>query len=105
MKNLIFLGDSLQALRAFSIGARQDAGRQLFLVQRGEEPRDWKPMKSIGKGVREIRVRDETGAYRVLYVAHMGDHVYVLTAFQKKQQKTPKVEIEKAKRRYAEITP
>ena len=78
-------------------------GFQLDKVQQGLEPSDWKPMPSIGSGVREIRVKDETGAYRVIYVAKLADAIYVLTAFQKKQQKTPKREIDKAKRYYAEI--
>ena len=78
-------------------------GYQLDKVQNGFNPADWKPMSSIGKGVREIRVKDQTGAYRVIYVAKLEDTVYVLAAFQKKQQKTPKQEIDKAKRRYAEL--
>jgi phage-related protein len=60
---------------------------------------DWKPMKTLGVGVREIRVRDETGAYRVIYVLDKADAVYVLNAFQKKTQKTPKHELELAARR------
>ena len=60
-------------------------------------------MPSIGKGVREIRVKDQTGAYRVIYIAKLKDGIYVLTAFQKKQQTTPKQEIDKAKHYYAEL--
>ena len=60
-------------------------------------------MSSIGQGVREIRVRDQTGAYRVIYVVKLEDVVHVLAAFQKKQQDTPKREIDKAKRYYAEL--
>ncbi len=60
-------------------------------------------MASIGKGVREIRVKDQTGAYRVIYVVKLEDGIYVLTAFKKKQQKTPKQEIDKAKHHYSEL--
>lgn len=60
-------------------------------------------MPSIGSGVREIRVRERTGAYRIIYVATFENAVYVLTAFQKKQQKTPQREIDKAKRYYKEL--
>jgi len=45
-------------------------------------------MVGIGPGACEIRVRDSTGAYRVIYVAKFTDAVYVLHAFQKKSQKT-----------------
>ena len=88
MKPVVFLGDSLDRIRAFPERARRDAGFQLDRVQRGLEPDDWKPMPTIGPGAREIRVRDATGAYRVVYVAHFADAVYVLHAFQKKTQRT-----------------
>ena len=65
------------------------------------QPDDLKPMPSIGKGVEEIRVRDDTGAYRVIYTARLADAVYVLHAFQKKTQATSKRDIELAKQRFA----
>ena len=46
-------------------------------------------MQSVGRGVREIRVRDASGAYRVIYVARIQDAIYVLHAFAKKTQRTP----------------
>jgi phage-related protein len=90
MKPVEFLGDSLDRLRAFPEGARHDAGFQLERVQRGLDPDDWKPMTSIGPGVREIRVRDAAGVFRVIYVATWADAIYVLHAFQKKTQRTSK---------------
>jgi len=51
---------------------------------------DWKPMPAVGSGVHEIRVRDESGAFRLMYVAKFPEAVYVLHAFQKKTQKTPR---------------
>ena len=65
MKRVLFLGDSLLVLRGFPTRARQRAGYQLERVQRGLEPESWKPLAAIGAGVREIRVRDQTGAFRV----------------------------------------
>jgi phage-related protein len=59
LKQVLFLGDSLSALRQFPADARREAGHQLELVQRGREPDDWKPMNTVGSGVREIRVRDD----------------------------------------------
>ena len=103
-KRLRFLGDSLKCLREFPEDVRQDAGYQLDLVQRGEQPDDFKPMPSIGKGVAEIRVRDDSGAYRVIYTARLADAVYVLHAFQKKTQATAKRDIELARARYSELS-
>lgn len=89
MKSIVFKGSSLNDIRNFSIDARREVGFQLDKVQQGLNPSDWKPMPSIGSGVREIRIRERIGAYRVIYIATFEDAVYVLTAFQKKQQKTP----------------
>ena len=104
MKLLRFLGDSLKSLREFPEDARHDAGYQLDRVQRGEQPDDFKPMPTIGKGVEEIRVRDDTGAYRVIYTARLADAIYVLHAFQKKTQATSKRDIELARQRFAQLT-
>jgi phage-related protein len=90
MKPVEFLGDSLDQIRAFPEGARHDTGFQLERIQRGRDPDDWKPMKSIGPGVREIRVRDAAGAFRVIYLATWADAIYVLHAFQKKTQRSYK---------------
>lgn len=103
MKPIRFLGDSLKCLRNFPEDARQDAGYQLDKVQRGEQPDDFKPMPSIGKGVEEIRVWDDSGTYRVMYTARLVDAVYVLHAFQKKVQTTAKRDIDLAKARYSEL--
>ena len=99
MKETVFLGDTLKAIRAFPEGARRMAGRQIRRVQQGEEPIDWKPFPSIGPNVREIRIRESGGAYRVIYQATLADIVLVISAFEKKSQKTPKHEVEKARRR------
>jgi phage-related protein len=103
MKPVVFLGDSIARLRAFPDGARRDAGFQVDRVQRGLEPDDWKPMKSIGAGVREIRVRDTAGAFRVVYVATLADAVYVLHAFQKKTPKTSARDIALAQSCYRKL--
>jgi phage-related protein len=89
-----FLGTALKDLRAFPVDARKEAGIQIDRVQHGREPRDWKPMPSIGPGVREIRIREASGAFRVIYVANWKDRVIVLHAFQKKSQKTARTDIE-----------
>ncbi len=96
---IIWMGDSRKVLREFPDLARQRAGRELARVQEGLEPDDRKPMPSIGLGVFEIRVHVE-GAFRVICVAKFAEGIYVLHAFQKKARKTPKAEIELARKRY-----
>jgi phage-related protein len=102
-KPVRFLGDSLDSLREFPNDARHDAGYQLDRVQRGLQPDDFKPMPSIGRGVEEIRIWDESGTFRVIYTARLADAVYVLHAFQKKTSATSKRDIEIAKTRFAQL--
>jgi phage-related protein len=75
-----------------------------FPLQRGGEADDWKPTPAIGRGVREIRIREAHGAFRIIYVARFADAVYVLHYFQKKTQKTSKVDLDLAEKRYRELT-
>ncbi len=103
MKLIAFRGTSLDDLRSFPSGAKREAGFQLDQVQRGLEPDDWKPMSTISAGVREIRIRDDGGAYRVVYVAKFEDAVFVLHCFEKKTQKTRKGDLDMAARRYREL--
>lgn len=70
------------------------------MVQAGREPADFKPLCTVGPGACEIRVRDESGAFRVIYVARFEHAVYVLHAFQKKTQETAKADIDLAAQRY-----
>ena len=102
MKKIVFLGHSLKELKTFPQIAKREVGFQLDNIQRGIEPNDWKPMKGIGAGVREIRVQHES-EYRVIYVAKFEESIYVLHAFQKKTQKTSKHDLEIAKRAYKSI--
>jgi phage-related protein len=101
-KPLIWLGNSLDAVKSFSVEARKEAGHELGQVQEGREPSDWKPMETVGAGVKEIRIKVET-AYRVLYVAKFAEAVYVLHGFEKKTQKTPKTAIDLANERYRKL--
>ena len=103
MKEIEFLGTSLDDLRSFAPTARRECGFELSKVQEGREPANWKPMSSVGSGVREIRVKEESGAYRVIYVADLKDAVYVLHCFVKKSERTSKPDIDLAKDRYREL--
>ncbi|MBS0547584.1 MAG: type II toxin-antitoxin system RelE/ParE family toxin [Proteobacteria bacterium] len=100
MKPIVFLGDSRIRIRDFPERARGQVGFELRRVQYGEEPSDWKPMASVGPGVREIRVRGAHGAFRVLYVATFPDAIYVLHAFQKKTRATAQKDLELATIRF-----
>lgn len=101
-KPLKFVGPSLNELRDFPEEARRAAGFELRAIQNGFEPSDWKPMKTIGSGVNEIRIHI-LGEWRVIYVAKVLDAAYVLHAFQKKTQKTSQHDIEIARKRLALI--
>jgi phage-related protein len=103
MKRLEFLGDSLDRLREFPFEARKEAGVQLHKVQLGLDPSDWKPMTTIGPGAREIRLRDQAGAFRVIYVATMNAAVYVLHTFQKKTRQTERRDLDLAMARLRQI--
>ena len=98
MKPVVWLGDCLARLRECPVDAMHDLGYQLERVQDGDEPKDWKPMPSIGVGVSELRVR-AGGAFRLIYLARLAEAVYVLHVFQKKSRKTAKSDIELARRR------
>ena len=103
MKAIRFLGDSLKRLREFPEDVRHDAGYQLDKVQRGLQPDDFKPMPTIGKGVEEIRLWDDSGTFRVIYTARLKEMVVVLHAFQKKTQATSRRDMELARHRWAQL--
>lgn len=98
-KQIVWVGNSKEGLRDFPLVARQRAGYQLENLQDGDEPDDWKPMKTVGPGVQEIRIKCDDGAFRVFYVANRPDAIYVLHAFRKTTQKTEKRDIDLAKTR------
>ena len=95
MRSIEFHAHSLETIRNFPLTVKREVGYQLDRLQRGLDPVDWKPMTTIGKGVREIRIRKQ-GQYRVIFVTNVGDSILVLHAFKKKKGKTPRVDIHKA---------
>jgi len=102
LKPLICLGSSRGDLREFPDDARTRAGFELYRVQQGLAPRDWKPMSTVGRGVAEIRIRIGR-EFRVLYIAKFAEAIYVLHAFEKKSQKTAHRELAVAAQRLAEL--
>ena len=102
MKPLNFIGTSLDDLRNFPDEARRAAGFELYAVQCGLEPSDWRPMPVIGLGVKEIRLH-VLGEWRIIFVAKFEDAVYVLHSFQKKGRKTSQKDVDLARKRYRQI--
>jgi len=102
VKSLVWLGTSRAEVRAFPSEARSEIGYQLYKVQVGLEPTDWKPLSSVGAGVREIRIH-VGNEYRVIYLATRREAIYVLHAFVKKTPRTARVDIELARKRLASI--
>jgi phage-related protein len=102
MKPLKFVGSSLDDLRDFPEEARRIAGFELRALQDGFEPRDWKPIQSVGPGAKRIRIH-VLGEWRVIYVAKIRNAIYVLHTFQKKTQETSRRDIDLARKRYKQI--
>lgn len=100
MKELFWVGTSNKDVAGFPESIRKLVGYELYRVQKGEEPTDWKPMSEVGAGVREVRAKDSAGAFRVFYVVWDATSVYVLHAFQKKTRATPKSDISIGADRY-----
>jgi phage-related protein len=101
-KRLIWLGSSLEDLRAFPSDVRRSAGYQLRRVQNGMMPSAWKPMGTIGPGVNEIRIHTQA-EHRILYLARLPEAIYVLHAFEKRTRQIPRTETELARTRLAEL--
>ena len=102
MLTLRFIDGAYSDYMAFPRSVLKIAGQELMAVQFGDEPSDWKPMPSIGKGVREIRIWAEDGTFRVIYVVKAKTAVFVLHAFAKKSQSTLKRDIDLARKRLKE---
>jgi len=102
MKPITWLGDTHKIIKAFSENARKEIGYNLDKVQKGKDPFDWKPMNSVGQGVKEIRIHQEN-EYRVLYVAKFEESIYILHSFIKKTEQTAPKDIALGKQRYKEM--
>lgn len=102
-KEIRWVGSSYNDLLELSAEVKKKAGFQLGRVQAGLEPEDWKPFDDVGAGVKEIRVKDSQGIYRVMYVAKFEEAVYVLHCFQKKTEATSKSDKHIAETRYRAV--
>ena len=103
MKEAIFLGKSLETLRRFPAAAMSQMGFQIHRLQRGEDPTDFKPVKEVGAGVFEIRISEDNSWFRAFYVTRFKDAIYILHAFEKKQNKTSLRDLRTGKKIYKEL--
>lgn len=103
VKPIEFRGGALDDLCRIPTSTRREAGFQLYQVQEGLDPDDSKHINTVGQGVREIRIREVDGAFRVNYIAKFSDAIYVLHCFQKKTRKTSPEDIAFASRRYKDL--
>ena len=102
-KSIIWLGDSRKIVRSFPTEVKQDIGVALYDAQMCEKSPLAKPFKGVGSGVFEIAIRFDKNAYRLVYAVQIGEHIYVLHAFQKKSTRgiaTSKQDVHLIQRRY-----
>ena len=99
LATVVWEGDSREVLKAFPEEVTQNLGFELWQLQQGERPRDYRPLPSVGPGVFELRDQDERAWYRVVYLSRIEDVIYVLHCFEKKSREMPRRDFEKAKQR------
>jgi phage-related protein len=102
LRKLVWLVDSLDRLTGFSPAARQRLGFALYLAQIGQKHQSAKMLRGFKETVWQVRADDLGRTYRAVYVAHFGEAVYVLHAFQKKSTSgtaTPQRELDLIRQR------
>lgn len=105
MKKIIWNESAKQFVRSLNVELKKEIGSLIMILQSGHnlgEPQS-KPMKSIHKNAYELRVKDKSGQFRVIYVLALKDQIIISHAFAKKTQKTPKKEIDLSIKRLKEI--
>jgi phage-related protein len=103
IKPVHFWGTAREDLRKLNEDVRETLGFQIYKLQQGLLPDDWKPMPGLGAGVNEVRAREGGDAYRLIYVARFSEAIYVLHAFQKKTGKTSRRDVAIARERYRQL--
>ena len=100
---VVWEGDSLEVIRRFPGPVRQDLGAELRRLQTGGRPLNSRPMPSIGARVCELKEQDERAWYRVIYLAKIGNRIYILHCFEKKSAKTGRSDLALAKVRLKRV--
>ena len=96
-RELVWLGDSLDRLAGFPPPVRQKLGFALYQAQIGQKHESAKMLHGFSETVWQVRADDPGGTYRAVFVAQLGEAIFVLHAFQKKAASgasTPKRELE-----------
>lgn len=102
---LKFIGSALKDLKQFPGKVKREIGFDLDMVQSGETPATAKPLTGLS-GVMELVERYNKDTYRAVYVANIGEIVYVLHCFKKKSKqgiKTPKEDIDLIRQRLRQV--
>jgi len=102
VKAVTWAGSARRDVRAFPKDVRRRAGYEFYRVQQGLDPTDWKPIPSVGAGVREIRIHTDQ-EHRVIYVAKFDEGIYVLHAFEKKTRRTRREDLTTAGERLRDV--
>lgn len=97
LKKAVFLGNSLRSIKSFPETAISRIGYEIHRLQCGDSPTNYRPVKEVGAGVFEIRTDVANSWFRAFYVVKFKQAVFILHAFEKKQNKTPKKDIEIAR--------
>jgi len=100
---VVWEGDSLEVIRRFPGPVRQDLGADLRRLQTGDRPLNSRPIPSIGARVYELREQDERAWYRVIYLAKIGNRIYVRHCFEKRSAKTSRSDLAVAKARLKRV--
>jgi phage-related protein len=100
---IVWEGDSRDILKSFPETVVQNLGFELWQLQQGEMPRDYRPLPSVGSGVYELRDQDKRGWYRVVYLSRIDDVIYVLHCFEKKTREMPRKDFQKSKQRLTAV--
>jgi phage-related protein len=104
-RQALFHRHALDIIRGFPEDVRRSVGKAIWELQQGKalgRPLS-KPMPAVAAGVEELRIRDQTGAYRVFYFTRSARGVLVFHAFEKRSQKTPPGEIALGRKRLKEM--
>ena len=86
MRDLTWMGSSLEDLSAFPADVKRAFGFALREAQKGVTPKQARPLKQFGTGVFELREPFEGDAFRAVYAVKLERAVYVLHAFKKKSK-------------------
>jgi phage-related protein len=105
VKEIKWNKEALAFVRGLTDSTKREIGSLLMALQLGINlgPPQAKPMKIIDKNAFELRIKDRLGNYRIIYVVKLGDEILIPHAFNKKTQKTLRVDIDLSIKRLREM--